>query len=540
MGPEAGLVLEAVDVTVSVPAGRILQPTCLTVAPGRLVALIGPRGGGKTTLLRVAGVAEPEDGTVTLGGVPVTDRSVDIGYLPVGDTVHPQLTVREALDYAAALRIADGREGVDRAARVDAVLAELRLGDRADTRVADLSTGERKRVACAVELVAQPAMLLLDEPGTGLDPALEERLMTMLRAVADQGRGVVVVTHATSSLALCDVVAVMGAGGTLRYVGPPTGALSQFGVGAYDEIYKALADADGPAVADEGEPQRLRPPRPRRRVRADPTGSLVRQTGVLTGRYARCLTRDGRTLAVLVAQAPIIALAIGAVLPRDVLGRVGIASFYAVLLSFLLVTASIWLGVTSSAREIVKERTIIPRELAAGVRLEAYVAAKVAVLFALAVVQVLLLVLFAVILQPLHQGFTAYVQVATICTLVAWVSVGMGLTLSAFARSSDQASSAVPLLLIPQLLFAGAIVPTGLMPGPVRILSELTYARWAQAGLDNALDLDSKLSEQVTSVAGYERSFFDLASSFAVLALGLFTFVLVGAATLALDRRAVA
>lgn len=315
MGPEAGLVLEAVDVTVSVPAGRILQPTCLTVAPGRLVALIGPRGGGKTTLLRVAGVAEPEDGTVTLGGVPVTDRSVDIGYLPVGDTVHPQLTVREALDYAAALRIADGREGVDRAARVDAVLAELRLGDRADTRVADLSTGERKRVACAVELVAQPAMLLLDEPGTGLDPALEERLMTMLRAVADQGRGVVVVTHATSSLALCDVVAVMGAGGTLRYVGPPTGALSHFGVGAYDEIYKALADADGPAVADEGEPQRLRPPRPRRRVRADPTGSLVRQTGVLTGRYARCLTRDGRTLAVLVAQAPIIALAIGAVLP---------------------------------------------------------------------------------------------------------------------------------------------------------------------------------------------------------------------------------
>lgn len=535
-----GLLLEAADVTMTVPEGRILQPTSLTVAPGQLVALIGPSGSGKTTLLRIlAGVADPSGGTVTLGGAAVADRSADVGYLPVGDTVHPQLTVREALDYAASLRLRGGPDAADRGARVDAVLAELRLGDRAGTRVADLSTGERKRAACAVELVAQPAMLLLDEPGTGLDPALEERLMRMLRAVADQDRGVVVVTHATSSLALCDVVAVMGARGTLRYVGPPAGALTHFAVGAYDEIYTALADEDGPAEADD-EQQALRPPRPRRRTRANPTGPLVRQAGVLTGRYARCLTRDGRTLAVLLLQAPVIALAIGAVLPRDVLGQAGIASFYAVLLSFLLVTASIWLGVTSSAREIVKERTIVTRELAAGVRLEAYVAAKVAVLFALAVVQVVLLVLFAVTLQPLHQGFGAYVQVATICTLVAWVSVGMGLTLSAFARSSDQASSAVPLLLIPQLLFAGAIVPTGLMPGPIRILSELTYARWAQAGLGNALNLDSKLSEQVTSVAGYERSFFDLTSGSAVLALGLFTFVLIGAATLALDRRAVA
>jgi len=177
--------------------------------------------------------------------------------------------------------------------------------------------------------------------------------------------------------------------------------------------------------------------------------------------------------------------------------------------------------------------------LAAGVRLEAYLTAKVAVLFVLAVVQVILLVLFAVILQPLHEGLGAYVQVTVICTLVAWASVAMGLVLSAFARSSDQASSAVPLLLIPQLLFAGAIVPTGLMPGPVRVLSQLTYARWAQAGLGHALHLDQKLSEQVTAVAGYERSFFALAPSSAAIALALFTFVLLGAAALALDRRAV-
>ncbi len=535
------LVLRAEAVGMAVPEGRILRPCTLEVAAGELVALIGPSGSGKTTLLRIiAGVADPSEGRVTLGGVPVTERSTDVGFLPVGETVHPQLTVREALDYAAALRLPGTTAPTERDARVDDVLTELRLTDRADVRVGDLSTGQRKRAACAVELIAQPAMLLLDEPGTGLDPALEARLMTTLRAVADQQRGVAVVTHATSSLSVCDRVAVMAAGGELRFAGTPVEVLRHFDVQAYDEIYTVLAaeeDEGHPAGEEEHEPLPL--PRPLRRVRPQATGSYAAQAGVLTGRYARCLTRDGRTLAVLLAQAPVIALAIGIVLPRDVLGQLGIASFYAVLLSFLLVTGSIWLGVTSACREIVKERSIVTRELAAGVRLEAYVTAKVLVLFALAVVQVLLLVLFAVILQPLHQGFPAYVQVATICTLVAWASVAMGLTLSAFARSSDQASSAVPLLLIPQLLFAGAIVPTGLMPSPVRVLSELTYARWAQAGLGNALELDQKLSEQVTSVAGYERSFFDLPPASAAIALALFTFVLIGAATLALDRRAV-
>ncbi len=519
----------------------ILQPTTITVAAGQLVALIGPSGCGKTTLLRVmAGVAEPTEGTVTLGGRPVAEHSLDVGFLPVGETVHPQLTVREALDYAAALRLPGDVPAEAQHARVDELMAELDLTDRAETRVADLSSGQRKRAACAVELLARPAMLMLDEPGTGLDPRRERQLMVTLRGVADQARGVVVVTHATSSLALCDVVAVMGDGGVLRFVGPPAQALAHFGVQAYDEIFTALAEAtDEVPVRTAEERAALVPPRPARRVRPPASGPFLRQAGVLTRRYASCLTRDGRTLAVLLVQAPVIALCIGLVLPSDVLGQIGIASFYAVLLSFLLITGAIWLGVTSACREIVKERPIVVRELAAGVRLEAYLVAKVTVLFALAVVQVVLLVLFAVILQPLHQGFDAYVQVTVVLVLVAWASVAMGLTLSAFARSSDQASSAVPLLLIPQLLFAGAIVPTGLMPDPVRVLSHLAYARWAQAGLGNALQLDQKLSPQVSAVAGYERSFFELSAWSAAIALVLFVVVLLGATALALDRRAV-
>ena len=199
--PAASLTLRARGVGVSVPQARLLQPTSLEVRTGELVGVIGPSGAGKTTLLRaLAGVLQPTEGDVQLGEDPVVLRSTEIGYLPTGETVHEQLTIREALNYTAALRLPHDLSAEEIRARADAVLAELRLTDRAETRLGSLSGGERKRAVFAVELIARPSMLLLDEPATGLDPGLERRLMAILRRVADQGRGVVVVSHATGSL----------------------------------------------------------------------------------------------------------------------------------------------------------------------------------------------------------------------------------------------------------------------------------------------------------------------------------------------------
>lgn len=526
------LVAEAVGLDVD--GQRLLQPTSLRVAPGELVALIGPSGSGKTTLLHaLAGVSDPTTGRVLLGENHVSARSTDIGFLPVGDTVHPQLTVREALDYTAELRLPADLGRSEREQRVSETLAELRLEERAGTRVGDLSNGERKRAACAVELIGRPAVLLLDEPGSGLDPGLERRLMRMLRDVADQGRGVVVVTHATSSLALCDTVAVMAPGGVLRLAAAPTEVLAHFGVDAFDQIYEALDAEERPA------PPALLPPLPAAplRERTLVVGAFGRQTRVLAERYARCLFREGRTLRILLLQAPIIALCIGLVLPSDVLGRGTIASFYAVLLSFLLVTGAVWLGTTSSCREIVKERTIVEREAAAGVRLDAYLVAKVLVLFALSFVQVVLLVAVTVALQPLHAGPAVYLKIGGICVLTAWVSVAVALVLSARARSADQASSAVPLLLLPQLLFAGAIIPTGVMPFPIQVLSQLTYSRWAVVGNGHALGLDQTLSGDVSAVAGYERTFFAQPPSVAAAALLLFLAFALIAVGVSLNRR---
>ncbi len=532
-GAPATEVLRAEAVGVDVDGRRLLHPTSLAVGPGELVALIGPSGSGKTTLLRaLAGVLDPGTGVVRLGADSVSARSTEVGYLPVGDTVHPQLTVREALGYTARLRLPVDVPAAERARRVEEVLAELRLLERAGTRVGALSHGERRRAACAVELIARPAVLLLDEPASGLDPGLERVLMATLRRIADQGRGVVVATHATSSLASCDTVAVMGPGGRLRFAGPPGGALGHFRVPDFDRIYDAL-DVGSPEDGEAPVPLPAAPARERTLV----VGSFGRQAGVLAARDVRCLLREGRTLRTTLLQAPVIALCIGLVLPRDVLGSSSLASFYAVLLSFLLVTGSVWLGTTSSCREVAKERVILEREAAAGVRLDAYLAAKVLVLFALAVVQVALLFSITVVLQPLHAGAGTYLTVLGLCVLVAWTSIGVGLTLSARARSADQASSAVPLLLIPQLLFAGAIIPAGVMPAPVQVLSYLTYSRWGLVGSGHALGLEQTLSGEASAAAGYQRAFFTPAPQVAAAALLLFLLLVLALAGTFLNRR---
>lgn len=156
-------------------------------------------------------------------------------------------------------------------------------------------------------------------------------------------------------------------------------------------------------------------------------------------------------------------------------------------------------------------------------------------LFALTLVQVVVLVAVTVALQPLHAEPRVYLQVGGLCLLAAWTSVAMGLTLSARARSADQASSAVPLL--PQLLFAGAIIPVSVMPFPAQVLSQLTFSRWALVGEGNALGLDETLSGDASAVAGYERAFFAQPPAVAAAALVLFALVLLVLAGMSLNRR---
>ena len=138
----AGAALAAQQVAVRVGEQVILHPTSLSVAPGEFVALIGPSGSGKTTLLKcLAGIGQPTAGVVLLGADPLELRLTEVGYVPQSDVVHARLGVREALGYAARLRLPSDTRRQELAAAVDDVLDELRLGEHADTEVVDCRVG---------------------------------------------------------------------------------------------------------------------------------------------------------------------------------------------------------------------------------------------------------------------------------------------------------------------------------------------------------------------------------------------------------------
>ncbi len=252
---------------------------------------------------------------------------------------------------------------------------------------------------------------------------------------------------------------------------------------------------------------------------------------MLTGRYFRTLTRDRRTLALLLGQAPVIGVLIAIVFHPAALSTASNSPTNAVELMFMLMTGSIWLGVASSCREVVKERGLVEREFDVGVRLDAYVLSKALVLFALTLVEVLLLTTVVLVLQPLGVGHSNVVQVFVLAILTAWASVGIGLAVSCAARSVDQAAGAVPLLLMPQLLFAGALIPLAQMPSAVAGLANLTYARWSYAGLGSAAQIGERLAANA-SVLGFSNGFFSLAPGTAAAILIAFTLVELVAAVL--------
>lgn len=539
------------DVAFAVKGKRILNPLSLSIAPSEFVCIIGESGSGKSTLIKMlAGVTQPSAGTITVNGEPVQAHLSDIGYVPQDEIVHPKLTVREALTYSAKLRLPSDAGGDDIERAVARVLRELSLEQHAETQIGSLSGGQRKRAGVASELLNRPSLLLLDEATTGLDPGLETRMMELMRSLADKERAVITITHATKNLGLCDKVAVMGRGGDLCFYGAPQDALRFFRTGEFDGIYRALDERPaaewrmefeaatagaGPNGTAERRPAVVAAGKAPRGQR-----SAVSQSLTLAARYFKNFVRDRRNLLLLLGQVPVIAIAIVLLFRRDVFeaGPRHNPGDMAMLL-FLVVTTAIWIGSIDASREIIKEKAVFLRERAVGVKLGAYLASKLIVLFGLAAVQTTLLVAIVFALRPLHDSAGALLGVWVTLLLTSFVSVGVGLLVSASVRTEDQATSFIPLVLIPQLLFAGAIVAVAVMVQPIKALSALVYSQWAFAGAGSAIDMNARIKADPTFFRSnqFGLDFFDLSQPVTYLILLAFLAVLVGAVALQLARR---
>jgi ABC transport system ATP-binding/permease protein len=237
-------------------ARLILKDVSLSIAPREFVALVGGSGTGKSTLLNaLSGYVQASGGKVLINGDDYyrnfdAYRSV-LGYVPQDDIIHRTLPVARALGYAARLRLPDDTAPAEIAQRIGRVLEDVEMAPHRDTLVENLSGGQRKRVSIGAELLADPSLFFLDEPTSGLDPGLEKKMMYTLRRLADSGRTIVLVTHATANITQCDHVAFMS-DGRLVYFGPPDEALQFFNVtsGDFADIYTKLEGLADPNTPD--------------------------------------------------------------------------------------------------------------------------------------------------------------------------------------------------------------------------------------------------------------------------------------------------
>ena len=225
---------------------KLLSGITLSVLPGECVGLLGPSGSGKSTLLKACcGLTRPADGQIRLDGQDLHAHRAAwrerMGYVPQEDIIHRELTVKAALTYAARLRLPAETPESAIADRVEAVIAEVGLTERAKLRIGKLSGGQRKRASVGVELLTRPAILFMDEPTSGQDPHLEAQMMRLFRSLAERGTTILVTTHAMANIELLDLVCLLK-DGRLVYYGPPQAMLSFFETRSYEGVFTRLAE----------------------------------------------------------------------------------------------------------------------------------------------------------------------------------------------------------------------------------------------------------------------------------------------------------
>ncbi len=502
--------LTAHGLALTVDGRQLLQDVSFTAKPGTLTAVIGPSGAGKSTLVKLIGGAMPRSaGLVAFDGHDVHAEYASmrsrIGMVPQDDVVHRQLTVEQALNFAAELRLPPDTTAEDRRQVVERVLDELELAPHKDTRVDKLSGGQRKRASVAMELLTGPSLLILDEPTSGLDPALDRQVMTMLRRLADAGRVVIVVTHSLTYVGMCDQILLLAPGGKTAFADPPAQIGPAMGSTDWADIFARVStDPDGAHRAylsrHPASPRRPSPTAGAAPLGKPPRTSSWRQVMTLVRRQTRLITSDRgyfAFLAVLPVVLGVLSLAVPGSTGLGAAGPAGPEEPIDILI--LLNIGAVFLGTALTVRDLVGERMIFQRERAVGLSASAYLIAKIVVysIAALAGTAVMVAIMTIGKGTPSHGGALlghgvaqGVVELYTGLALTAITSAMVGLTLSSLARSTEQVLPMLVATIMVSMVLAGGLIPvTGRL-----VLDQLAWlvpARWGFAASASTVDLNS-------------------------------------------------
>ncbi|MFB2738633.1 ATP-binding cassette domain-containing protein [Umezakia ovalisporum] len=544
----------------------LLNQISLPIEPGQLVAFVGGSGAGKSTLMQtLLGIQPTTEGTVYINGENLRHKfniyRNQIGYVPQSDILHKELKVVEALKYSAKLRLPPDAD-IDLI--IEQTLSQIEMLASRDVFVKNLSGGQLKRVSIGVELLVDPKLFFLDEPTSGLDPGLDKKMMQLLRKLANQGRTIILVTHATGNINLCDRIAFLGQGGNLCYFGSFEDACIFFNLEKCDfaDVYIKLDNQE--VVMTTAEQFKRSPYQTQyidqrlginasKIIKAMPRqvqASLGYQTLILAQRHLQLIVRDRINLIISLITAPIAILLINLAIADQeplILGSEadpGVAPL-AQTVVFVFTCTAIWVGLASSLQEIVKEKDIYLRERLVNLSFFAYLSAKVLVLSGIACLQTTIMVTAILMSFAVPKSLTIPwfwgVSITSFLTLLSCLC--LGLTVSASVKNSTQANSALVMLLLPQIILSGVLFQT---QGISKYLSWLTISRWSVGAYGSLVNINALVPEPTllpkgTTIAPpfvitdvYDPSWYNLSLNWGLLLLHSFVYVIV---TLIIQKR---
>lgn len=466
---------------------QIVSDLNFNLPAGEILAIIGRSGQGKSTLLRLLqGIhGSGEKSSVRIGGLDYRNAEIrkHIAFLEQDPELRRDLTVRETL-------LDGGRTSMNRhdfkanaQSRMEKFCQLFGLTERMDNQVKTLSGGELRRVALARELMGNPGLIVLDEPLSGLDPYNAKILCTHLQQLSFLGHTVILTTHSYEALDIANKVLVLHHG-EQGFYGAPADAYRYFNTKDPEEILSDLNDESATHWKNswENRAQQSQETSDENGSGANASGNIYFIKNELSpmlfykiGLTAKQWFRDlGKALTLLIQ--PLVIGGLFSLIFSE------LTSLWIV--AFAVILSANWLALSLSIREVVQERQILQGEFRKGVKILPTLISKAALPTLVAWIQTLIVYAFVNFRISAHVSI-GHLLLTTLAMVLPAVTVG--LMVSAFAKNSGQANATLPLLIIPQVALAGALVPLDQMQAPGRWLSFIIWSRYNQNSLLNLL-----------------------------------------------------